>query len=80
MPSLISTVLQRVYDDDDDDDDDDLAERTEMNAFGVNHSYALKSEFVLQEAFLMGKSASLMCYSETADIHNLAHYEVRHSN
>lgn len=77
MPSLISTVLQRVYDD---DDDDDLTERTEMNAFGVNHSYALNSEFVLQEAFLMGKSASLMCYSETANIDNLDPYEVRYSS
>ena len=66
--------------DDDDDDDDDLAEKTEKNAFGVTHSYALDSGFILQEAFLMGKSASLMFYSETADIDNSDLYEVRYSN
>jgi hypothetical protein len=77
MPSLLSTFLQRVYDD---DDDDDLAEKTEKNAYGVNHNYALNPGLILQEAFLRGKSASLMFYSETTDIDRSDSYEVRYSN
>lgn len=60
-----------------DDDDCDLAEKTESNAFKENVGPSLNTRSILQEAFLMGKSASLMYYSRTADTNILDPYEVQ---